>query len=169
MSVEEHRAEAPARVGYALVTVSDTRDEASDVGGATLAAKVATAGAAVSSRRIVRDEEAAIRHAVREALAEDATDVVLVTGGTGVAPRDITIEALRQLIDKELPGFGELFRMLSYAEVGSAAMLSRAMAGVVDGKALFVLPGSPRAVELALDRLVLPEAAHLLSQARRPD
>ena len=95
-------------------------------------------------------------------------DVVLVTGGTGLAPRDVTIEAVEPLFDKGIPGFGELFRMLSFAEIGAAAMLSRATAGLASGRAIFLLPGSPAALELALSRLVLPEIAHLLAQARRP-
>ena len=112
----------------------------------------------------------AIAAAVDRALAAAGCDVVLVSGGTGVAPRDVTLEAVAPLFDKELPGFGELFRSLSFAEIGAAAMLSRAAAGVARGRAIFLLPGSPAALDLALGRLILPEAAHLLSQARRsPD
>jgi molybdenum cofactor biosynthesis protein B len=115
----------------------------------------------------VRDEIAAIREAAEEALEAEGVDVVLFTGGTGVSPRDVTVEAVRPLFEKELPGFGELFRMLSYAEVGSAAMLSRATAGVARRKAIFLLPGSPAAIELAGGKLVLSEAAHLIAQIRR--
>ena len=132
-----------------------------------LAALVAGAGHRVVSRGLVRDDIGEIRAEVMAALALPEVDAVLVTGGTGLAPRDLTVEAVTPLFDREIPGFGELFRMLSFAEIGAAAMLSRAAAGLVSGRAIFLLPGSPAAVELALSRLVLPEIAHLLAQARR--
>ncbi len=168
MSVEEHREEAKGSVlGFALLTVSDTRDERTDKGGGLLAALVAGAGHRVASRGLVRDDIGEIRAEVEAALALPSIDAVLVTGGTGLAPRDVTIEAVTPLFDREIPGFGELFRMLSFAEIGAAAMLSRATAGLASGRAIFLLPGSPAALELALQRLVLPEVAHLLAQARR--
>ncbi len=166
--MDEHRAGAGAgAIGYAVVTVSDSRTEATDGGGHLLAARIAASGARLARRTLVHDEIDAIRTAVREAIADGAVDAVLVTGGTGVAPRDVTIEAVRPLFDKELPGFGELFRSLSHAEIGAAAMLSRATAGVAGGRAIFLLPGAPAALALAMDRLILPELAHLLAQARR--
>lgn len=118
-------------------------------------------GHAVVSRGWVRDEAVAIRRAVRAALALRGVDVVLATGGTGVAPRDVTPEAVAPLVSRWLPGFGELFRVLSYREVGSSAWLSRAAAGVARGKLLVILPGSPAAVRLAADRLLVPELAHV--------
>lgn len=169
MSVEEHRREAAGSVvGVALLTVSDTRSARTDKGGEVLRRVVEQAGHRVDLRRIVPDESVAIRAAVEAALAVPAVDVVLVTGGTGLAPRDVTIEAVSPLFERAIPGFGELFRMLSFAEIGAAAMLSRAAAGLVSGRAIFLLPGSPAALELALARLILPELAHLLAQARRP-
>ena len=168
MSVERHRAEAKGAPRYAIVTVSDTRTPETDIGGARVAERVETAGAEVVTRVLVRDEVERIRDAVRAALADERVGIVLVTGGSGVAPRDVTVEALVPLFDKELPGFGELFRMLSFAEVGAAAYLSRATAGIAGGKPLFLLPGSPKAVELAMEKLILPEAAHLVAQARGP-
>lgn len=169
MVVQEHRREAQESVhGFALLTVSDTRNERTDKGGELLAALVGGAGHRVASRGLVRDDIGEIRAEVKAALALPEVDVVLVTGGTGLAPRDLTVEAVAPLFEKEIPGFGELFRMLSFAEIGAAAMLSRAAAGLVSGRAVFLLPGSPAAVELALSRLVLPEIAHLLAQARRP-
>jgi len=167
MTVEEHRRSAPHRLGFAIVTASDSRDEASDRGGPHLESLAVEAGHLVAWRRLVRDEPEALAECVRAALGESAVDVVLVTGGTGPAPRDVTVEALRPLFDKELPGFGELFRALSFAEIGPAAMLSRATAGVARGRALFLLPGSPAALTLAMERLILPEIAHLVAQARR--
>ena len=169
MVVGEHRSEAGSPcLGMALVTVSDSRTERTDKGGELLATLVAGSGHRVVSRGLVRGDLGAIRAEVRAALTQAEVDVVLVTGGTGLSPRDVTVEAVAPLFEKEIPGFGELFRMLSFAEIGAAAMLSRATAGLVSGRAIFLLPGSPAALELALSRLVLPEIAHLLAQARRP-
>jgi molybdopterin adenylyltransferase len=164
---EEHRAHAPQMLGFAAVTVSDSRTPETDDGGLAIRALVKHAGHQLVEARIVPDEIEAIRTAVRELLGKADVDVVVTTGGTGVAPRDVTLEALAPLLERPLEGFGELFRMLSYKEVGAAAMLSRAAAGVVSGKAVFALPGSPKAVALAMEQLILPEAAHLISQARR--
>jgi len=164
---EEHRAHAPRVLGFAAVTVSDSRTEETDTGGRAIREAVERAGHRVIAARIVRDEAAAIRAAARELLLLPEVDVLVLTGGTGVAPRDVTLEAVAPLLERPLEGFGELFRMLSYREVGAAAMLSRAAAGVTNGKAVFALPGSPKAVTLALNELILPEAAHLISQARR--
>lgn len=164
---ERHREGAPDELGYALVTVSDTRTEAGDATGRRMRELVEGAGHRVVEQLIVGDESAAIRTSVLALVATDGVDLVVVAGGTGVAPRDVTIEALGPLLDRELPGFGELFRVLSHREIGSAAMLSRALGGVVDDSALFAVPGSPAAAELALRELILPEAAHLVAQARR--
>lgn len=169
MSVQEHRRSAPHRLGFAIVTASDSRDEASDRGGPLLETLAVEAGHLLVWRRLVRDESKALKQSVRAALADAAVDVILVTGGTGPAPKDVTIEAIRPLFDKELPGFGELFRALSFVEIGAAAILSRATAGVAHGKAIFLLPGSPAALALAMERLILPEIAHLVAQARRAD
>ncbi len=166
--VQGHRALAPKVLGFASLTVSDSHDEASDEGGRTIRDLAAAAGHRLAAGRIARDEVPAIRVALRELLALTGVDVVVVTGGTGLSPRDLTLEAVEPLLDRGLPGFGELFRMLSFHEVGAAAMLSRAAAGLAGERAVFVLPGSPKAVALAMERLILPEAAHLLSQARRP-
>ncbi len=151
---------APHRVGCAIVTVSDTRGRADDRSGAVLQQRLERAGHGVVSRDWVRDEVVAIRRCIRSALARRGVDVVLITGGTGVAPRDVTPEAVEPLVSRWLPGFGELFRMLSYREVKSAAWLSRAAAGVARGRLLVILPGSPAAVRLAADRLLVPELAH---------
>jgi molybdenum cofactor biosynthesis protein B len=165
---EDHYASLPVHLGFAVLTVSDTREPATDVGGDRLTALITGAGHQLAGRELVRDVLHDIRDAARGALGHPSVDVLLATGGTGVAPRDVTVEALVPLFTKELPGFGELFRALSFAELGPAAMLSRATAGVVEGKAIFLLPGSPAALELAMRRLILPEIAHLLAQARRP-
>jgi molybdopterin adenylyltransferase len=167
MSVEQHRRAAPTLLGFAFITVSDTRTEDDDTSGRTLADLAQAAGHRVESTRIVPDDVAAIRRAVREALRSDAVDVVVLTGGTGFSPRDVTLDAVEPLLETRIDGFGELFRMLSWQQVGSAAMLSRAAAGLVGGRAVFLLPGSTKAVALAMESLILPEAGHLLGQARR--
>lgn len=165
MPIEDHYRGAPSHLRIAVVTVSDTRSEETDRSGEHLVELARRAGHTMTSRALVRDEVDAVRGAIGEALAGDA-DAVLVTGGTGVSPRDVTWEAATPLLEKELPGFGELFRALSYAEIGPAAMLSRATAGVARGKAVFLLPGSPAALGLAMEKLILPELGHLLTQAR---
>ena len=167
MGLAEHRAESPKSIGFAVVTVSDTRDEASDRGGELLVRALTEAGHRVVWRTIVRDEASAIEAAAREACGRDDVAIVLTTGGTGISPRDVTVPTLERMFEGSIPGFGELFRSLSYREVGSAAILSRATAGLVAGKVVIALPGSPKALELALREIVLPEAGHLVSQARR--
>jgi len=166
MGLEEHRAASPASLGFAVVTVSDTRELETDRGGDYLAQGVEAAGHRVVTRLLVRDEIAEIQAAARQVLATDGVDLVLVTGGTGIAPRDVSPQALEPLFDAPIPGFGELFRWLSFEEVGSATILSRAVAGRIGRRVLFALPGSPKALRLALERIILPEAGHLVSQAR---
>jgi len=166
-AAKQHRASAPKRVGCAVITVSDTRTPETDSGGDLLAELVAGAGHAVVSREIVRDDAVQIRAAAEHALASGACQALLLTGGTGTSPRDVTPEAVRPLLERELAGFGELFRMLSFQEIGPAAMLSRAFAGSRAGKAVFGLPGSPAAIRLALERLVLPELGHLVGEATK--
>ncbi len=162
-----HRRAAPVRVAACVLTVSDTRTLETDTGGARVAELLAAAGHAVVAREIVRDDVSAIAAALRAALARDGVDAVILTGGTGVAPRDVTPEAVAPLLERVVPGFGELFRMLSYQDVGSAAILSRALAGLARGRVVFVLPGSRGAVQLAMEKLVLPELGHLLAEARK--
>jgi len=168
VSVDEHRAYAPDVLGYAVVTVSDTRAFEEDRSGNAIAQLVEEAGHRVVERRLVRDEVAIIRQQICELSAGKDVDVVILTGGTGFSPRDLTVDAVVPLFQRPVEGFGELFRMLSFEEVGAAAMLSRAVAGIVQGRLVFALPGSRAAVRLALERLILPEAAHLLGQVRRP-
>jgi molybdenum cofactor biosynthesis protein B len=167
MSAEEHRRSAPVVLGFAFITVSDTRAAADDVSGRALADLARGAGHRVEASQLVPDDVAAIRRAVRQALAMEGVDVVVLTGGTGFSPRDVTLDAVGPLLETRVDGFGELFRMLSYQQVGAAAMLSRAAAGLVGSRAVFLLPGSPKAVALAMEKLILPEAGHLLGQARR--
>lgn len=167
MSVEQHRRAAPTVLGFALITVSDTRSSEDDVSGRILSEMARAAGHRVETALLVPDEVDAIRAAVRQALDRGGVDVVVLTGGTGLSPRDITLDAVGPLLERPVEGFGELFRMLSYQQVGSAAMLSRAAAGLIGARAVFLLPGSPKAVTLAMEKLILPETGHLLGQARR--
>jgi len=164
-SVHRHRREAPASIEVAVLTVSDTRTLETDTGGALLAELLEGGGHRVVHRAIVADDVGEIRAAAELALAQDGVRALLVTGGTGVAPRDVTPEALEPLVDRVVPGFGELFRMLSFAEIGSAALLSRAFAGLRGGQVVVALPGSRGAIQLALERLVLPELGHLVGEA----
>ncbi len=150
-----------------MLPVSDSRTAETDTSGRTIAELLEGAGHRVFERRILPDDPSAVRTAVGGWLAAPGCDGVLVTGGTGITSRDRTHEALAALIERRLDGFGELFRRLSYDEIGSAAMLSRAVGGVAGGKLLFAMPGSTGAVRLALERLILPELGHLLAELER--
>lgn len=167
MGTDAHRAAAaekgPVRVG--LITVSDSRTADSDDNGVWLKQRVAEAGAVVSGYRVVRDEPVEVRSAVDDLVAE--AEVVVVNGGTGVSRRDTTYDTLAGMLEKTLPGFGELFRMLSFEQVGAAAMLSRATAGTYRGSVVVSIPGSPKAVQLAWGRLIEPELAHLAWEVGR--
>ena len=165
MGLVEHKRESPAAVRFAVITISDTRQGAQDKGGALLVELLTQAGHQVARRDTVRDERDAIAAAVNAAVDDAAVELVLTTGGTGIAPRDVTFDTLRALFDSEIPGFGELFRWLSLREIGSATMLSRAVGGLVRGKVVLALPGSPKALRLALEEIVLKEAGHLVSQS----
>ncbi len=166
VSTKQHRAEAPDSVRCYVVTVSDTRTLETDRGGALIVELLEQAGHTTRGREIVTDDAGAIENCVRGALEQDAdVEAVIVTGGSGIGPRDVTPEALQHLVVKEIPGFGELFRMLSWDEVGPASMLSRAFAGVLEGgRLLFVLPGSTNAVRLAMEKLIAPELGHLVRE-----
>lgn len=167
MSMAHDSSAVRRQVGFAVLTVSDTRTLETDVGGRTAVDLMESQGHRVVDRRLVSDEAEAIRMACEKLLAEELVECLVVTGGTGVAPRDVTVDAVQPLFDRELSGFGELFRNLSYTEVGAVALLSRAAAGIQCGRPVFLLPGSPAAVELALTRLVLPVVEHLLDQLER--
>ena len=167
MSHVEHKAQAPVSVACYVLTVSDSRTPDTDTGGAAIRDLLRSAGHAVSGHAIVKDEPAQVAARVREQLRDPATQVIITTGGTGITPRDGTFKAVDALLEKRLEGFGELFRMLSFHDIGSAAMMSRATAGTVSGKAIFVLPGSPSAVRLAMTRLILPELGHIVQQLSR--
>jgi len=169
MAHREHRLQAPRQVSVGLLTISDTRTEKTDLSGRLIRRRLIQAGHALAQYRIVPDDPARIRSVIRKWIREDAIEAMILTGGTGISPRDGTIEAVEKLLSRKLEGFGELFRFLSYRQVGSAAFLSRAVAGVCGGKPLFSLPGSEKAVRLAMDRLILPELGHLIQQLRKSE
>jgi len=166
-SAHAHRHAAPRSLAAVVITVSDTRTYETDTGGALLVELLEGAGHRVVERTIVRDEIAAIRAAVEAAVGRDDVHAVLLTGGTGIAARDVTPEAIEPLLDRRIPGFGELFRALSYQDIGSAALLSRACAGTARGRVVAALPGSRAAIRLALEKLLLPELPHLAAEAAK--
>lgn len=167
MPVDAHRAGSPTAIRCFVLTVSDTRRLDTETSGRTAAELLTAGGHVVTARALVRDEPAEVVTAVREHVNRDDVDAVITTGGTGLSPRDTTREALEPLFERTIDGFGELFRMLSFEEIGSAAMLSRATAGVIGGCPVFLLPGSEAAVRLAVTRLIAPELGHILGQMRR--
>jgi molybdopterin adenylyltransferase len=160
----EHKAQAPASISCYILTVSDTRTRDTDSGGDVIRDLLENAGHTIAGRDIVRDEPGDVSARVNERLVDPRTQIIIITGGTGITSRDGTYEAVNQLLEKRLDGFGELFRMLSFQEIGAAAMMSRATAGTARGKAVFVLPGSPNAVRLAMTRLIIPELGHVVQQ-----
>ncbi len=165
MSVATHRKDAPAHVRCFVLTVSDTRTTETDASGNTISTLLTEAGHHLTGRTIVKDEPAAVRQVIGHQAA--GNDVLIATGGTGITSRDSTYEAIAALLHKRLDGFGELFRMLSYEEIGSAAMLSRACAGSIGTTAVFALPGSEPAVRLAMTKLILPEIGHVVRELHR--
>jgi molybdopterin adenylyltransferase len=167
MSHIEHKQQSPRSVRCHIVTVSDTRTEETDTAGRAIGDLLQRAGHEVVGRTFVKDDADLVRGAIERQLANPAIQVILTTGGTGITSRDITWETVDRLLEKRLDGFGELFRMLSYEQIGSAAMLSRACAGLVAGRIVAALPGSEAAVRLALERLLIPELGHLVEEANR--
>ena len=167
MSVHAHAATSPKHLKVAVLTVSDTRTPETDRSGSTLKSLLEGAGHSLANYDIVPDDMNAIQGALIRGLQDPGTEVIIITGGTGVSPRDVTIEVVEGLLDKSIPGFGEIFRMLSFEEIGPAAIASRATAGFAQGTLIFATPGSTGAVRLAMNRLILPEMGHLIGQSRR--
>jgi molybdenum cofactor biosynthesis protein B len=164
---EEHQAQAPATVKCAVLTVSDSRSPETDYGGRTVAYMLAQKGHAVVRRWIVPDDVGQIDEAIVDAMRDPDVDAMITTGGTGIAKRDVTYETVARRLTKRLDGFGEIFRYLSFKEIGTSAIMSRAIAGVAAGKVIIALPGSPAACELAMEKIVLPELAHMVQQAKK--
>jgi molybdenum cofactor biosynthesis protein B len=164
---EEHKATAPASIGCFVLTISDTKTAETDTSGTVIRELLAAGGHRVIGSAIVRDEPSDVERVVREACGRAEVQAAILTGGTGITSRDSTFEAVERLLDKRLPGFGELFRMLSYQDVGPAAMLSRAQMGIHRHRIVVSLPGSPNACRLALEKLLLPELGHLVREVSR--
>ncbi len=167
MSVNEHKAQASHSVACFVITVSDTRTDDTDTGGRAIVDLLTKAGHTVAGRTIVKDDPELVRGTIERQLANPQVQVIITTGGTGITSRDSTYEVVSGLLQKKLDGFGELFRMLSYEQIGSAAIMSRATAGLVAGRIIVSLPGSEGAVRLAMERLLIPELGHLAQQAAR--
>lgn len=165
MSVKDHREQAEQCLTVAILTVSDTRTFENDLGGNLIQSLLEQAGHQISERRIVKDQSQAIRVVATQLLEAPGVDALLVTGGTGLAARDQTTEAIEGLYDAVIPGYGELFRMLSYQEIGAAAMLSRASGGRHGQQVVLTMPGSPAGVQLAMEKLIIPELPHLVHHA----
>jgi molybdenum cofactor biosynthesis protein B len=164
---DEHRHQAPTVVCCAVITVSDTRTLETDVGGQTIIDLLTGGGHEVVQRHLLRDEPEPMRALLVALSQRPDVDAILLTGGTGLGSRDQTFETVSGLINKPLPGYGELFRMLSYAEIGAAAMLSRSVGGLLGRTVVLTMPGSPAGVRLAMEKLILPELGHLVREARR--
>jgi len=172
-STKKHKAEAPKRLKFGIFICSTSRyekmkkgEQTEDVSGDLIVSFVKNAGHTIAFRKLIPDDKTLIEESVRQALASADLDAVVFCGGTGIAPSDITIETVSPFLEKVLPGFGEIFRRLSLDTIGSATVLSRAIAGVAKGKIFFCIPGSPDAVKLCFERLILPEAAHIVKHAR---
>jgi len=172
-TVLKHKSEAPKTLNFAVITCSTSRykeyietGRINDLSGDIIVQILRENGHRVTLRKIVTDDRETIQKTVMRALRSRKVDAIIISGGTGISPRDVTIEAVRPLLEKELPGFGEIFRLLSYQKIGSAAILTRSIAGVSGGKAIFCLPGSPQSASLALKEIILPEVGHIVMHAR---
>ena len=170
---KQHKEKAPSSLSFAIVTISTSRYRAlqagkpvADESGGLITKTLQDHGHKVAVHQLITDDKGTIQKTIRETLSSSKVDAIITCGGTGITPADVTIEAVKPILEKELPGFGELFRHLTYQEIGSAAVMSRALGGVAKGKAVFCLPGSPHAVKLCLERLILPETAHIVLHAR---
>ena len=166
-SHKEHKEKASTSIACAVLTVSDTRTPETDKSGRLIREKLEAAGHRIHAYHISKDEPSQIQPLVEQLLADGELEAIIINGGTGVSKRDVTYDVVSRMVEKPIPGFGELFRLLSYEEIGSAAMLSRAMAGTIGNKVLFSLPGSSGAVSLAVERLILPEMPHIVFELRK--
>lgn len=173
-TTQKHKSEAPKILSFAVLTISTSkysqgkegRGEVEDKSGDIIAALLQQAGHKIAARSLMADEPRTIEAMIRKFTEDVAVDAVITTGGTGVTKHDVTIETAERLMEKKLPGFGEALRRISYNQIGSAAIMTRATAGTRRGKAIFCLPGSPNAVETAVKELIIPEAAHIVKHSR---
>lgn len=161
---QEHKSHAPKKVGCAVITCSDTRTRETDTSGQLIMTLLKEHGHDVVTYRLVKDEPAQITEQIGASAGDDAVQAIIINGGTGISRRDSTFEAVDSMLEKRLDGFGEVFRYLTYQEIGSPAIMTRATAGIVKGKVLFSTPGSENAVRLAMQKLILPELGHLVRE-----
>lgn len=166
-AVAEHKAAASRSIQVGIITISDTRTPETDTSGQLIAQLVASAGHSAAFRVIVHDEPEEITGAIGQGLTTGVAQAILLTGGTGISPRDQTVETLEKLFTRVIPGYGELFRMLSYAEIGPACILSRATAGLIGHVVILQMPGSRAAVQLAMEKIIIPELPHLVREANK--
>ena len=166
-SVKEHKASAKASVRLGIVTVSDTRTLENDTSGLLIDQIATQAGHEVAWRKIVRDEPVEIQNVIAQSQSDPSIQAVLITGGTGISPRDQTVETLEKLFTKQIPGYGELFRWLSFQEIGPACILSRATGGLIGPLVVLLMPGSRAAVKLAMEQIIVPELPHLVREANK--
>jgi len=167
MSHHEHKEQSPKAVNCAVVTISDSRTVQTDESGAFIKKRLTGNGHGVLSYALLKNDPAAIEKHIQDLLGKDSLQVIITTGGTGVSQRDVTVETLAPLLAKKFDGFGELFRYLTYQDIGATSVMSRAMAGVASGKVVICLPGSLGAVTLAMDKIILPEMGHMVREATR--
>tara|TARA_B100000315_G_scaffold259093_1_gene313578 strand:+ start:10839 stop:11342 length:504 start_codon:yes stop_codon:yes gene_type:complete len=167
MSHTHHKAQAPSHIGCGIITCSDSRTKENDISGQLIIQLLKNEGHTTEHYEIVKDEPSQIRNAINNNLILEAIQAIIINGGTGVSKRDSTYETVNAILDKRLDGFGEVFRFLSYEEIGSPAILSRAIAGVSKGTVVFALPGSKNAVRLAMEKLILPELSHIVGELVR--
>ncbi|WP_425616302.1 molybdenum cofactor biosynthesis protein B [Anatilimnocola sp. NA78] len=164
---EQHQQQAPVSLAVAVITVSDTRTAETDTGGQTVIDHLQAAGHQLAARHIIKDDPGPMRELLLQLAERSEIAAILLTGGTGISSRDQTFETVSALLEKPLPGYGELFRQLSYAEIGPAAILSRATGGVMRGKVVLTMPGSPNGVRLAMEKIIIPQLRHLVREAGR--
>ena len=167
MGYQEHKHDEPKSVSCAVITISDTRTEQDDESGRLIMQKLSESGHEVISYCMLKNEAASIKEKISELLKMEELQVIITTGGTGVSSRDVTVDTIYPLLEKKLDGFGELFRFLTYHDIGTASIMSRSVAGVTKGKVIICLPGSSNATSLAIDRIILPEIGHLVREATR--
>jgi molybdenum cofactor biosynthesis protein B len=165
--MSEHNLHRHVRANFAVLTISDTRNEKTDESGKIAKELISNKGHQVLAYKIIRNDKSLIQTTVKEILQNPKINVIVTIGGTGISKRDLTVESMSELLDKKIEGFGELFRSLSYREIGEAAIISRATAGTINGKLVFCLPGSKNAVGLALNKLILPGLGHIIKEANR--
>ncbi len=167
MGAEEHKKHAIQNISFAIITVSDTRNEETDESGMLIKELARNGGHRIAEYRIIKNDRKQIEDTAKELLERNDVDAIIFCGGTGISSKDMTVDTIKPFIEKELPGFGEIFRMLSMDEIGTAAMLSRAVAGVANRKAIFCIPGSKNAAKLAMEKLILEECGHILWEVRK--